>query len=77
MYIHKVSISDAGSCWRGGYAVIRQGTYEGKPVAVKMPHCNQEIPNTFSVSSVFSILDTVILIDDVAGMSGGPHMATA
>jgi hypothetical protein len=77
MCIQGVSIIDAGPCYRGGYAVIRQGIYEGKLVAVKMPRGNQEIPDTYSVSSVFSMLDTVILPDDTADASGGPYMATA
>jgi hypothetical protein len=77
MHIQGVSIIDAGPCYRGGYAVIRQGIYKDKLVAVKMPRCNQDIPDTYSVSSVFSMLDTTILPDDAADASGGPYMATA
>jgi hypothetical protein len=77
MYIQGISIMDGGPCYRGGYAVIRQGIYKGKLVAVKMPRCNKEISDAYSVSPVFSTLDAVILFDDAADASGGPYMATA
>jgi hypothetical protein len=62
--------------WYGGYADVYQGVYQGKLVAVKIPRYGQGIPDTYSVSSMFAILDTAILPNDVACISGGPYMAT-